>query len=404
MTQTLNVIVVGGSLSGLFAGIALKRLGHNVRIFERNPAPLLNDQGAEIVAGEDVQSFLHQYDLTRRPIAITATRGRLRLDRDGNVTGREDLIQKMTSWDLLYHLMRANFDYVKSEYSDVPEGLKGEGEGKYEYGCQVTGLHDLGAGKGTEVTFKKTNQPEYTTTADLLIAADGGSSTVRSLVLPDVKRTYAGYVAWRGTVKETKLSKRAAEVFVETMTIFWAPGHLILMYLIPGHAGTLEPGERLANWVWYCDYVDGSPEHTELMTDADGKPHRITVPVGKVTAAAWEKQKEHAEKVLPPQFAELVRLTDVPFVQAITDVISSRCSFWDGRVLLVGDALAGFRPHTAASTNQAAFDAMMVAQLTQGDIDLEEHEDRCMNYAKRIQRSGVQIGDRSLLGQNLPPT
>ncbi|KAK3073665.1 hypothetical protein LTS18_014401 [Coniosporium uncinatum] len=309
----------------------------------------------------------------------------------------------MTSWDLLYHLLRANFDDVKSEHAEVPAVQGGEGDGRYEYGCQVTGLHDLGAGKGIEVNFIKKDEPESTTTADLLIAADGASSTVRSLLLPDVKRTYAGYVAWRGTVPETKLSKIAASIFVETMTIFWAPGHLILTYLIPGRAGSLETGERLANWVWYCDYIDGSPEHTELMTDVDGKLHRFTVPVGKIASSVWEKQKECARKVLPPQFVELVESTHVPFVQAITDVIAPQCSFYEGRVLLLGDALAGFRPHTAASTSQAAFDAMLLAELIQGNIALKEFEKRCMNYAENVSRSGVQIGNRSQLGQHPRP-
>jgi len=403
MAQTLNVVVVGGSLGGLFAGIVLKRLGHHVRIFERNPTPLLHDQGAGIVAGGEVQAFFQTHDLSRSPIAVTSTKGRRTLDKHGHVKSHEALVQEMTSWDLLYHLLRANFDHVKSEYADVPRVQEGEGDGRYEYGCQVTALHDLGAGKGIEVTIKKKDEAESTTIADLLIAADGGSSTVRSLLLPDVKRTYAGYVAWRGTVPEANLSIAAASIFVETMTIFWAPGLLILNYLIPGRAGSLQPGERLANWVWYCDYSDGSPEHTELMTDVDGNLHRVTVPVGKVAPAVFEKQKEYARLVLPPQFTELVESTQVPFVQAITDVISPRCSLNEGRVLLLGDALAGFRPHTAASTSQAAFDAMALGELIQGKLTLEGFEERCLSYAENVQRSGVQIGNRSQLGQGLGP-
>jgi 2-polyprenyl-6-methoxyphenol hydroxylase-like FAD-dependent oxidoreductase len=41
--------------------------------------------------------------------------------------------------------------------------------------------------------------------ANIVIGADGASSTVRRLLLPEVDRTYAGYVAWRGTVKESLL-------------------------------------------------------------------------------------------------------------------------------------------------------------------------------------------------------
>jgi NADH dehydrogenase FAD-containing subunit len=59
-----NIVIVGGSLGGLFMGTALKRLRQNlnIRIFERNPTALLQDQGAGVVAGPDVQNFFRTYD------------------------------------------------------------------------------------------------------------------------------------------------------------------------------------------------------------------------------------------------------------------------------------------------------------------------------------------------------
>lgn len=87
------------------------------------------------------------------------------------------------------------------------------------------------------------------------------------------------------------------------------------------------------------------------MTDADGERHRITMPPGKTAPAAWEKQRHIAREALPPQFAEIVCKTTKPFVQAITDVISPQNEYLNGKVVLIGDALAGFRPHTVASTS-----------------------------------------------------
>jgi len=44
-----------------------------------------------------------------------------------------------------------------------------------------------------------------------------------------------------------------------------------------------------------------------------------------------------------------------------------------GKVLLVGGALAGFRPHTVASTPQAAYDALLLADLVSGKITHDEY-------------------------------
>ncbi|KAI2474716.1 UbiH 2-polyprenyl-6-methoxyphenol hydroxylase, partial [Pyrenophora tritici-repentis] len=47
------------------------------------------------------------------------------------------------------------------------------------------------------VAYKGEDGTEDTIPADLVIAADGARSYFRSLVLPDVKPEYVGYVAWR---------------------------------------------------------------------------------------------------------------------------------------------------------------------------------------------------------------
>jgi pyruvate/2-oxoglutarate dehydrogenase complex dihydrolipoamide dehydrogenase (E3) component len=44
--QPKKVIVVGGSLGGLFTGIVFVRLGYDVTILERTLASALQDQGA----------------------------------------------------------------------------------------------------------------------------------------------------------------------------------------------------------------------------------------------------------------------------------------------------------------------------------------------------------------------
>ncbi|MCJ1285815.1 hypothetical protein MMC26_005156 [Xylographa opegraphella] len=396
--KQLQVIVVGGSLGGLFAGIVLKRLGHAVRILERNPTPLLHDQGAGIVAGGDAQAFFRKYDRTHRAIAVPS-RLRHYLDRDGKRIHREDTAQQMTSWDLLYHLLRANFDGVASEYCEVPPEEGGDGSGSYEYGHVVRDVRDGGKGK-VEVEFEDAEGNRSAQSVDLLIGSDGASSTLRQIFLPDVQREYAGYVAWRGTVPEGEVSAAAQEAFVEKFAFYHTDGVQILAYTIPGKNGSLEDGQRLVNYVWYCNYAADSVDYNELMTDADGHGHHTTLPAGKMRREIWERQKGYARRILPPQFAELVEKTRQPFIQAVTDVLAPRNSFLDGKVLLIGDAVAGLRPHTAASTSQAAFDALMLDELMRGEIDHERWQEKTMGYAREMQRRGVEMGQRSQFGHH----
>ncbi len=64
-------------------------------------------------------------------------------------------------------------------------------------------------------------------------------------------------------------------------------------------------------------------------------------------------------------------------------------------MLLVGDAVAGFRPYTAASTSQAAFDALKLEKLMQREISKDQWEKETMDYANYMQRRGVEMGQRS---------
>jgi 2-polyprenyl-6-methoxyphenol hydroxylase-like FAD-dependent oxidoreductase len=410
-----NIVIVGGSLGGLFMGVALKRLRQNlnIRIFERNPTPLLQDQGAGVVAGPDVQQFFSKYDLTRTPLSISSHQ-RLYLNRKGDVIDREDREQQMTSWDLLYHLLRANCDGTKSEYAEVPKPEDNEGTLAYEYGCTIediktprsTSNSALDFSEPVQITIKHSSGETSIMDADLVIAADGPSSTVRAKYHPEVKRTYAGYVAWRGTVPETEVSEEAKKVLVEKFTFFHTQHIQILTYVIPGKHGTLEPGKRLLNWVWYVNYKEDSVEHVDAMTDNNGKRHHITLPAGGVRDEIWKRQKEFAKEILPPQFAELVEKTKVPFIQAITDVIAPSADLDSGRVLLIGDALAGLRPHTAMSTSQAAYDAMQLAEAINkivnggGKEALDDWEKQALKYATDLQSHGVHIGNRSQFGEH----
>lgn len=320
------------------------------------------------------------------------------MNQDGEIIHKEDMIQNMTSWDLVYYILRANVDGVESGYCTVPEEDRSNGRLKHLHGHKVTGIEEQG--DKVAVHYTTTEGTKGTMEADLVIGADGPSSTIRSLLTPYVLRKFAGYVALRGTVLEEEASSAARRAFSERFTFFHRKGIQILAYLIPGENGTLEPGKRLINFVYYTNFPspsleDPSPEFRELMTDVDGQYHRITMPPGKTDPKVWAKQCDIAKELLPPQFAELVCTTKKPFIQAITDAISPTNEFLNGRVILLGDALAGLRPHTSAGTSQALFHAMILADVIEGKVSRKEWKKQSLGFARTMQQRGVDMGDRS---------
>ena len=226
-----KVIIVGGSLGGLFAGIVFLRLGYNVTILERTPISALQDQGAGIslyiiippiresliklgTSGSPIVDFLIEYDRTNTK-TLDAT-SIVYINKDGSTKmeiAAEGQPGQVASWDLLYNILRANFDgEYENGYIIGVEKKEGDGEATYLSGTQVTGITDLGT-KGVKVEYQDSDRAKIQMEADIVIGVDGPSSTIRKLLLPEVKRTYAGYVAWRGTVKESLLSEETRSFF-----------------------------------------------------------------------------------------------------------------------------------------------------------------------------------------------
>ena len=107
---------------------------------------------------------------------------------------------------------------------------------------------------------------------------------------------------------------------------------------MPGVNGALETGKRLFNFVWYFNCPASSSEFKENMTDIGDHLHRSTLPVGKMRPEVWSRQKAYAARVLTPPFLELVNKTTQHFISTVNDCAAPQASWFDGRILVVGEA------------------------------------------------------------------
>ena len=270
---------------------------------------------------------------------------------------------------------------------------------RYHLGKEMTGFSQRD--EQVQVRFSDGS----TVTCDLLVCADGISSSARAALQPQARPAYAGYVAWRGTVEEGRLSRAVRELLADSICYQVIPDSHILLYPIPALDGSVAPGRRLANFVWYRNYAAGE-ELGDLMTDRDGVQRDITLPPGAARQTHLDELRAVAGAELAPQLAEVVQRTGLPFVQVIFDIEVDRMAF--GRVCLVGDAAFALRPHAAAGTAKAAADAWALAEAlaaTHGDLPtaLPLWERRQL----AIGRAGLQRtrrnGDKSQFGGGWRP-
>ncbi|MFH0297387.1 FAD binding domain-containing protein [Bradyrhizobium sp. 31Argb] len=333
-----KALVIGGSMAGLFAALLLRREGWKVDVYERIGAELAG-RGAGIVTHRELFEVLGRAGIDTEAAAVgVAVPGRRVLDGSGHIEGELKLRQVLTSWGHLYGLLRAafpaeNYHHRKNlvEVAEVDDRVAA----RFSDGSEASG--------------------------DLLIGADGIFSCVRAQLAADVYPRYAGYVAWRGLVEERKLSPRTRAELCDWFAFSLPPGEQMLGYPVAGANEEMDVGERRFNFVWYRP-ADSGHGLADLLTDIDGVRHELSIPPIRIRPDVIASMRRDAERLLAPQFAEVVRLTDQPFIQAILDLETSRMVLGP-RTVILGDAAFVARPHVGMGVTKAAGDAAALVDV-----------------------------------------
>lgn len=372
MVTTGRVAVVGGSLGGLTAALVLRDAGFDVTIHERS-GTVLEQRGAGIGFLPDSARYLvERAEVDLDDISISTDRIRY-LARDGTVTHDVAQPYRFSSWNAIYRSLLACY-----------------GRDRYRLGHEASG--QTSADDHVMVHFADGTSERV----DLLVCADGIGSSFRSQLIPEVSLQYAGYVAWRGMVPETDLAATDAVALTDAITYHVYANSHILVYPIPGRDGSVEPGGRLINYVWYRNYLAGD-DLWDVLTDSAGERRALSLPPGVARADHVAEVRATAEARLPRLIAGVVTSVEEPFMQVIYDVEVPRMAF--GRTCLIGDAAWVVRPHAAAGTAKAAADAWaLVDALGRNDSipdALVAFEREQMELGRELLERTRRIGRRS---------
>lgn len=338
MVEGSRVGIVGGSIAGCAAAIALGRAGCRVTVHERHRTGLA-DRGfgvgmpvrlrEELIAAGYLGDGLPAHRCAERLWVLRDGRSGL-----GRVLWRQPFVAALTNWGLLWRALRDR----------VPDAVW--------RAVTVTRVRPdrTGAALRTDGAAPGGGDSEW---YDMVVGADGYRSMVRRLVDPVARPVYAGYGVWRGTFPEGRLAGSVAgELERGMVTVCFPAGHAVF-YLIPDLTG----GRRV-NWAVYT----AMPGQLHFPDAAPPRPGTLG---GTVLGFLDRLLAEH----FPPRWAEVVRGTgpEELLVQPVYDTMVAR--YTAGPLLLAGDAGAVGRPHTAGGAAKALADALALERTCRAGRD-----------------------------------
>ncbi|WP_224249887.1 FAD-dependent monooxygenase [Hyalangium gracile] len=318
MDTNRTVIIAGGGIGGLTLGVALRRAGISVRIFER--AAALRPVGAGITMQTNAMLAFRAIGLDAAVAAAghAMQRGSI-LDQRGRPLGTMmvgEMAQELGAPMIAIH--RARLQEV------LQEALGSE---SLTLGLKVVGFREEPEG----IVVRISDGSEVR--GALLVGADGLRSTVRSQLLNDGEPRFAGYTSWRGVCEVPGL----AEPSITSES--W--GHGLRFGVVP-------LGEGRTYWFATANVpaggIDAPDAHGELLSRFSGWHEPIRALIENTPAAAIVRTDIH-DRAPVQHWAR-------------------------GRVVLIGDAAHPMTPNMGQGGGQAVEDAVVLARCLATEKDL----------------------------------
>lgn len=350
----MKILIVGGGIGGLAAGIALRRKGVEVEILEA--APQLTEVGAGIQIGANGTRVLRELGVEGK-IAAAGVQPDCWEFRDlysGDViwTAPLKLADGTDYWGApLYNLHRADLIHILASF--LPEEC-------IHLNAKVQTVTD----NGTGVVARTIDGKEYR--ADGLVAADGIHSVVRAQLWGETEPRFAGMLMWRSllTAEEVK------DLWLPERGNYWTgPGRTMVTY-----------------WL---------------------RPQKLysilaTVPSDEVTRESWDmsgdvKDLRESFKNAEPRAAALIERMEKSFITGMffRDPIEK---WTKGRITLIGDAAHPMTPYYAQGATQSFEDVWVLAEMVErhGATDLNGAFERYEEFRKP-RAARLQSGSRRMV-------
>lgn len=334
----MQIAIIGAGMGGLTTGIALKKFGHRVTIYEQ--AEQILPVGAAISLWSNGVKCLNYLGLTEQVAKLGGQMNDLAYI-DG-LNG--EVMTQFSLAPLIEEVGQRPYPVSRAELQNML--MDAFGRQDIQLGKRMVSIEDKG--QHVEIGF----QDGSTVSAALLIGADGTHSMTRQYVLgKQVERRYAGYVNWNGLVEISE---------------------------------DLAPAQQWTTFV-------GEGKRASLMPVAE---HRFYFFFDVPLPAGLENQRSEYKTLLKQYFSgwcpQVQRLIDSIDEQKTNRVeihdIEPFTQFYKGRVVILGDAAHSTTPDIGQGGCQAMEDAVYLARALQiNTLGLEDALKRYQN--KRNERA-----------------
>ncbi len=331
----MKALVIGGGIGGLTTGIALRRAGFEVEVFER--APAIREVGAGISIWPNALHVLDEMGVGARVRALGTTQG------DGAVvTWQGRTLIQISMAQIATHSGAPVLMLHRAALIEVLRTAFIE-EQRDNFGTHGL-LHALHLGHELQDVSQHGERVHATfangvhAEGDLLVAADGWRSAVRTCVFPTANARYCGYAGLRAVIP--------CPPNVTTTKEIWGRGARF------GHIPLVD-----GRLYWFTSW---------------------NAPEGEVLSP--EQRRERALEVFRGWIApveDLIRATD-PALLLHDDVreLTGLHTWVDGRIVLLGDAAHAMTPNLGQGGCASIEDAYVLARCLADDTAIANALDR----------------------------
>jgi 2-polyprenyl-6-methoxyphenol hydroxylase-like FAD-dependent oxidoreductase len=313
-----TAIVAGGGIAGMAAAVALEQAGWRVMVLER--APAFGEVGAGLALtmnGMAAADALGVGDAVRAAGFRTASAGFQ--DRSGRWLVR--LPAEKNGRDAITTIWGQHRQRLHAVLHQAATAVPGV---ELFAGAEVTAVRPgQPDGDRAEVTWRQDGHT-HATPADLVVAADGVRSAVRTQLFPAVEPRYGGSTSWRAVIPDTSAGRRFVAV--------WGP---------EAEFGALALSDHEIYWYGYFRHPAGATFPDELAAARDrfaGYPSWVGGLLAETTADRLIRNDVYHLPQGPP-------------------------SYVTGRVALIGDAAHACLPTAGQGAATALEDAICVGRL-----------------------------------------